>query len=164
MERILVSACLLGAKVRYHGGDAASPHPLLRRWQDEGRLVTVCPEVEGGLSTPRPAAEIAGADGGPGVAARVAFVRTAAGADVTAQFLAGAALALAAARAANVRMAILKDGSPSCGTAMIYDGTFSGTRRSGMGVTAAILAAAGIRVFNEHQIDAAAAWLETLEP
>jgi len=163
VERILVSACLLGAKVRYHGGDAASLHPALRRWQQEGRLVAVCPEVDGGLGTPRPPAEIVGPDGGRGVLARAAFVRTAGGADVTNEFLGGAAQALAAATRAKARMAILKEGSPSCGSGFIYDGTFSGARRSGAGVTAALLEANGIRVFSDAQIDEAAAWLAALE-
>ena len=59
MEKILVSACLLGERVRYHGGDARIEHPILQRWSEEGRLVPICPEVAGGLSTPRPAAESA---------------------------------------------------------------------------------------------------------
>src|SRR5947207_2173870 len=58
MERVLISACLLGERVRYHGGDARIAHPILRRWLEEGRLVALCPEVTGGLTTPRPAAEI----------------------------------------------------------------------------------------------------------
>jgi uncharacterized protein YbbK (DUF523 family) len=163
MEKILVSACLLGAKVRYHGGDAASHHPTLRRWQEEGRLVTVCPEVDGGLGTPRPAAEIAGADAGRGVMARVAFVRTAAGVDVTDRFIDGATHALAAARREGVRAAILKEGSPSCGSSLVYDGSFSGIRTHGAGVTAALLEANGIRVFSENEIDAVDAWLRDAE-
>ena len=159
MERILVSACLLGAKVRYHGGDARLPHPTLQRWQEEGRLVMACPEVDGGLGTPRPPAEIAGCDAGRGVLARVAFVRTAAGADVTNQFLAGASMALDAARRNGVRVAILKDGSPSCGSSLVYDGTFSSARTAGVGVTAALLEQNGIRVFSETEIDAAEKWL-----
>jgi uncharacterized protein YbbK (DUF523 family) len=163
MEKILVSACLLGAKVRYHGGDAASLHPTLRRWQQEGRLVAVCPEVDGGLETPRPPAEIVGPDAGSGVVARVAFVRTSAGADVTRQFLAGAARTLETAQRERVRVAILKEGSPSCGSSFVYDGTFSGTRAAGTGVTAALLAQNGIRVFSEAEIDQAAAWLSDTE-
>ena len=76
MEKILISACLLGERVRYHGGDARSEHPILRRWQDEGRLVPLCQEVTGGLATPRPAAEIVMTLGGR-------RVLTSAGADVT---------------------------------------------------------------------------------
>jgi uncharacterized protein YbbK (DUF523 family) len=163
LEKILVSACLLGARVRYHGGDAASTHPTLRLWEAEGRLVSTCPEVEGGLGTPRPPAEIVGADGGRGVVARVAFVRTNAGADVTDRFLSGAKAALEAARRNAVRMAILKDGSPSCASSFVYDGTFSGRRTAGLGVTAALLQEHGIRVFGEHEIDAAAVCLAELE-
>jgi uncharacterized protein YbbK (DUF523 family) len=162
LEKILVSACLLGEKVRYHGGDAASAHPTLRRWEKENRLVSTCPEVEGGLGTPRPPAEIAG-DDGRGVVVRAAFVRTRAGVDVTDAFLAGAAAALDAARRHGVRIAVLKDGSPSCGSSFVYDGTFSGTRRAGLGVTAALLQMNGIRVFGDHEIDAAEKWLAKIE-
>jgi uncharacterized protein YbbK (DUF523 family) len=163
VERILVSACLLGAKVRYHGGDAVSMDPVLRRWEQEGRLVATCPEVEGGLGTPRPPAEIIGAGAGGGVVARAAFVRTAAGADVTNRFLAGANVALEVARHHRVRVAILKDGSPSCGSSFVYDGTFSGRRTAGSGVTAALLQQHGVRVFSDHEIDAAAAYVAELE-
>jgi uncharacterized protein YbbK (DUF523 family) len=163
LQKILVSACLLGEKVRYHGGDATSSHPALRRWEKEGRLVSTCPEVEGGLGTPRPPAEIAGHDAGRDVVARAAFVRTGAGVDVTEPFMAGAAAALDAARRHRVRVAILKDGSPSCGSSFVYDGTFSGTRRAGVGVTAALLQLNGVRVFGDHEIDAAEAYLAELD-
>ena len=152
MERILVSACLLGAKVRYHGGDAACDHPILQRWSREGRLVSVCPERDGGLPTPRPAAEIVGV-----------VVRTSAGADVTESFRRGAQTALDVAKANGIRIAILKDGSPSCGSSFVHDGSFSGRRAAGRGVTAALLESHGIRVFGEQSIDAAHAWLEELE-
>ena len=163
MEKILVSACLLGAKVRYHGGDASSSHPALRRWLEEGRLVTACPEVDGGLGAPRAPAEIVGRDAGRGVIARAAFVRTAAGADLTDCFLAGASLALEAARRHGARIAILKEGSPSCGSSFVYDGTFSGTRTPGVGVTAALLEESGVRVFSEREIDQAETWLRDIE-
>ena len=163
MEKILVSACLLGEKVRYHGGDAASAHPTLRRWEKEGRLVSTCPEVAGGLGTPRPPAEIVGLDAGRGVIARAALVRTRSGVDVTDHFATGAAAALDAARRHGVRLAILKDGSPSCGNTFVYDGTFSGTRRAGVGVTTALLQMNGIRVFGDDEIDAAEAYLAKLE-
>jgi uncharacterized protein YbbK (DUF523 family) len=163
MEKVLVSACLLGAKVRYHGGDARSGHPVLRRWQEEGRLVAVCPERDGGLPTPRPPAEIVGDEGGRAVLKTVALVRTREGADVTAAFVHGAEDALAAARAHGIRIAVLKDGSPSCGTTFIYDGTFTGTRLAFRGVTAALLEQHGIRVFSESEIDAADAAVLSIE-
>jgi uncharacterized protein YbbK (DUF523 family) len=163
MQKVLVSACLLGAQVRYHGGDAASAHPSLRRWFEEGRLVSVCPETDGGLPTPRPPAEIIGSGGGRAVVSRLAVVRNSNAVDVTAAFINGAERALEVARAGGIRIAILKDGSPSCGSTSVYDGTFTRTRISEVGVTTALLRASGIRVFNEDQIDEAQVWLERLE-
>jgi uncharacterized protein YbbK (DUF523 family) len=159
---ILVSACLLGQKVRYNGADSASSHSVLAAWCAEGRVVPFCPEVAGGLGVPRPAAEIRG-DGGAAVLAGAGRVVTAAGADVTAAFLRGAQLALETALARGARLAILKDGSPSCGSGYIYDGTFARRRVAGQGVTAALLEQHGIRVFSEQELDAAAALLGSLE-
>jgi len=156
MEQILISACLLGERVRYHGGDARSEHPILRRWQDEGRLVPLCPEVTGGLATPRPAAEIT-------VTPEGRRVLTAAGADVTRAFERGAEAAVHACAAHGIRVAILKDGSPSCGSRSIYDGTFSGRRTVGNGITAARLLAAGVRTFTESEMDLAIEYLDSLE-
>jgi len=152
MVRVLVSACLLGERVRYDGRDAATHDDLLARWTSEGRLVRFCPEVAGGLGVPRPAAEIRGAS-----------VVTADGTDVTAAFVAGAERALEAARASGVRLAVLKENSPSCGSTHVYDGTFTGTRVAGQGVTAALFEANGIRVFSERTLADAAAYLESLE-
>lgn len=163
MERILISSCLLGSRVRYHGGDALCTHPLLRQWAREGRLVSVCPEVSGGLGTPRPAAEIVGEGTGAAVLGGTAAVRTEHGADVTEAFLAGARAALAVAQAHGVKIAVLKDGSPSCATGGLYDGTFRGRRRQGLGVAAALLASHGIKVFSESQLDEVATWLRRLE-
>ena len=162
MIKVLVSACLLGERVRYDGSDALSSGAVLGRWLAEGRVVPFCPEVAGGLPVPRPPAEIAGA-GGQAVLAGAAQVRDVHGRDVTAAYLRGAAGALAAARAAGARLAVLKDGSPSCGSRSIHDGSFSRTRIAGQGVTAALLSAAGIRVFSEGQLDEAAGHLAALE-
>jgi uncharacterized protein YbbK (DUF523 family) len=162
MIKVLVSACLLGERVRYNGADARCASEVLERWAREGRLVPFCPEVAGGLPVPRPAAEIAGGDGGA-VLRGAAPVRDPSGRDLTGFFLAGARGALAAAQAEGARLAILKEGSPSCGTAAIYDGTFTGTRRAGPGVTAALLEDNGIRVFSERQLDLADAWLREQE-
>jgi uncharacterized protein YbbK (DUF523 family) len=163
VEKILVSACLLGAKVRYHGGDAACAHPILQRWIDEGRLVAVCPERDGGLPTPRPPAEIVGVGAGDGVVHQIAIVRTSAGADVTDPFVRGAEVALDAVTRHAIRVAVLKEGSPSCGSSFVYDGTFSGARTSGAGVTAALLQANGVRVFSEDTLEAAEAFLAQIE-
>lgn len=162
MIRVLVSSCLLGEPVRYHGGDALCESGVLARWRLEGRLVPICPETAAGLPVPRPPAEIAGGDGAA-VLRGEAQVGDSTGTDVTTAFLSGARTALDAALATGARLAVLKDGSPSCATTYIHDGSFRGQRDRGMGVTAAMLAHAGIRLFNERQLDEAARYLESIE-
>lgn len=157
-----MSSCLLGEPVRYHGGDALCDSRILERWRAEGRVVPYCPETAAGLTVPRPAAEITGGDG-TAVLKGDAFVGDGTGADVTAAFVRGARSALETALAQGVRLAVLKDGSPSCGTTYIYDGSFRSQRGPGRGVTAAMLSDAGIRLFNERQWEDAAAYLEALE-
>jgi uncharacterized protein YbbK (DUF523 family) len=163
MIRILVSACLLGDNVRYNGTDAASSDAVLGQWRAEGRVVRFCPEVAGGLGVPRLPAEIVGAGGGAAVLDGTARLTTGAGADVTNAFVAGAHLALEVARAQNVRAAVLKEGSPSCGTYRLKDGTFTGRTIEGRGVTAALLERHGIRVFSDEQIHLAARYVDSLE-
>ncbi|RVX43535.1 uncharacterized protein YbbK (DUF523 family) [Nonomuraea polychroma] len=163
MEKILVSACLMGRRVRYDGGAKTSSDAWLAGWREEGRLVPFCPEVEGGLPIPRPAAEIEGGAGGAAVLSGAARVLATDGSDVTAEFLAGAQAALAVARSFGIRLAVLKEGSPSCGALSIYDGTFRGRRTPGQGVTTALLESNGIRVFTEEHVDEAAEYLRTLE-
>jgi uncharacterized protein YbbK (DUF523 family) len=160
--RVLVSSCLLGEPVRYHGGDALCASPILDQWMAEGRIVPACPETAGGLTVPRPPAEIVGGDGRT-VLQGDAYVGDITGANVTPAFLQGARATLDAALATGVRLAILKDGSPSCGTSYVYDGTFRGQRCAGQGVTAAMLAEAGIRVFSDLQLVEAADYLRSLE-
>jgi uncharacterized protein YbbK (DUF523 family) len=162
MIRVLVSACLLGEKVRYNGADAASGSRILQDWAREGRVVPFCPEVAGGLGVPRPAAEIQGA-GGASVLDGGGHVRTRSGDDVTGAFLRGAALALQAAREGGARVAVLKDGSPSCGSGFVHDGSFAGLRKADLGVTAALLQRNGIAVFSETRLEEAAAYLRSVE-
>jgi len=154
--RIVVSACLLGAPVRYNGRDKKTHHPVLQRWIEEGRVVSACPEVLGGLGTPRPPAEIVQIGG-------LRRVTTNEGRDVTAAFERGAEDTLEQALRHGVRVAILKEGSPSCGTSFVYDGTFTSMPVPGEGVAAALLRSHGIRVFSENELDAASAYVEALE-
>ncbi|HOA35975.1 MAG TPA: DUF523 domain-containing protein [Bacillota bacterium] len=142
----LVSACLLGLATRYDGGENRCPS-LLRLCRG-CRLLPVCPEQLGGLPTPRRPAEIRGGDG-CAVLRGEAAVMDDAGGDVTEQFLRGAAAVLQLARLFRVDGAILKSGSPSCGTGLIRDGSFSGRRRAGDGVAAALLKLNGIPVYSE---------------
>lgn len=146
---VVVSACLAGRRCRYDGG--SSPADPVAGLVAAGRAVLVCPEVDGGLDTPRPPAEIAGGDGADVLDGR-ARVLTQDGRDVTAAYLAGAQVALSKARAAGATRAVLKARSPSCGCGDIYDGSFSGARRAGDGVTAALLRRAGITVVTDEDL------------
>lgn len=152
MVRILVSACLTGEAVRYDGAAAPCASPLIGEWRREGRLVPFCPETAAGLGVPRAPCEQSGGR-----------VLTRDGHDVTKALLEGARLALGAARRHGVRIAILKERSPSCGSTAVYDGTFSGTLRAGEGVAAAVLRRHGIEVFGERQLERAAARLREIE-
>ncbi len=154
MQKILVSRCLLGHRVRYDGG-ASGPFDQLQQWVDEGRVVPLCPEVAGGLPTPRAAAEIPGGQGGEVLDGRAAVITTD-GADVSAEFLSGAYQALELVQKHGIRVAVLKANSPSCGNLLTYDGTFSGVKVSGEGVTAALLRRYGVQVFSELQLPEAA--------
>jgi uncharacterized protein YbbK (DUF523 family) len=162
MERILVSACLLGQPVRFDGTGRRSDDVLFERWRSEGRLVPICPEVRGGLPVPRPPAEISGGSGHDVLDGRAVIV-TPDGADVTEHFLEGARQALQRARDHGIRVAVLKEGSPSCGSTRIHDGSFAGRKVPGEGVTAALLERHGIAVFAEDAMAAAAARLAELD-
>ncbi|WP_282285386.1 DUF523 domain-containing protein [Pseudomonas sp. PS02302] len=161
MEKILVSRCLLGHRVRYDGG-AHGPFDLLAVWQAQGRVVPLCPEVAGGLPTPRPPAEIPGGQGGAVLDGWLP-VLTDGGEDVTLAFIAGADAALELIARHGIRLAVLKARSPSCGNVENYDGSFSGTRVAGEGVTAAALKRAGVAVFNETELQEAQRLLAALE-
>ncbi|MBC7264039.1 MAG: DUF523 domain-containing protein [Chloroflexi bacterium] len=158
MIKILVSACLLGCRVRYDGSDAAVRSTILQEWRAEGRIIPFCPEVAAGMSIPREPAEIIGGEGGD-VLVGEAIVREAGGREVTGIYLDGARRALDLARAEGVKVAVMKDGSPSCGRGFIYDGSFTGVKKRGRGVTVAILERAGVRVFSEAEIEKAAEWM-----
>lgn len=162
MEKVLVSACLLGARVRYNGSDKAVSDGVLARWIAEGRVVSLCPEVAAGLPTPRPPAEIRGAGGGA-VLRGQAQVVDARGNDVSEAFVRGAEQALALVREQRIRVAVLTERSPSCGSSLIYDGGFGGVTRPGEGATTALLREHGVGVFNEEQLGEAAACLSRFD-
>lgn len=136
---ILVSACLLGVNCRYNGkGELASG---IRELMERCHPVPVCPEIMGGLPTPRTPAERSGGR-----------VITRDGGDVTDAYERGAEEAVRLAKLYGCRYAVLKERSPSCGSGTIYDGTFTGTRIPGDGVTAARLAQEGVAVYGESSI------------
>lgn len=161
-RKILISACLLGRPVRYDGKGKPLHHPAVNRWKEEGRLVAFCPEQAGGLPTPRPPAEVEQGLTGEDVLAGRARVLEITGGDVTAEFIAGAQRAVAFAKAHDCDFALLIDGSPSCGSGFIYDGSFSSKRHPGSGVTAALMRAAGIRVYSDREVEALAAVIADL--
>lgn len=145
---LLVSACLLGIPCQYDGG--SSPDDQLQALAARGSVLPICPEVMGGLTTPRPPAEIQGGDGGDVVDGRARVVNIE-GKDVTAEFLAGAKEVLRLAQRWHIKQAVLKARSPSCGAGQIYDGSFSGRLVKGDGVTTALLKRERIVVNNEEE-------------
>jgi uncharacterized protein YbbK (DUF523 family) len=160
---VLVSACLLGELVRYDGRSNLCSHPVLQRWQREGRIVPVCPETAGGLPVPRTPVEIAAGAGGWQVLQGQARVLSADGREFTRPFINGAQQALALAQSKHIRVAILKENSPSCGSSFTYDGSFTASRVGQPGVTSALLQDAGIHVFSEHQLENADRLLRQIE-
>ncbi len=146
---VLVSACLAGRECAYDG--SARPDDAILELVRQGRAVLVCPEEEGGLGTPRPAAEIGSASGEDVLDGRARVV-TDAGVDVTDEYLEGARLAVARAKDYGCATAVLKARSPACGCGAIYDGTFSKTLREGDGVAAAALKRAGVEILTDEEL------------
>ena len=140
MEKLLISACLVGENCKYNGGNNALPSETLAALRSRFELVPVCPEPLGGPPPPRVPSERRGAR-----------VVNREGADVTEAFRRGAEQALRIAEQTGCRRALLKSNSPSCGSGSIYDGSFSGRLTAGDGVAAALLKHSGIEVFGSVQ-------------
>jgi len=147
-EKVLVSACLMGEACRYDGNDNLIPE-VAEKFKN---AILCCPEVLGGLSTPRTPAEIIDGSAEDVLDGKVR-VMTKTGDDVTDQFLAGAYQSLKLAKNNNVSLAVLKERSPSCGSCFVYDGNFDGGKIAGMGVTTALLRRHGIRVHSEENFE-----------
>lgn len=139
MENILVSACLLGVACRYDGKSKADEKIIALK--EKYSLIPVCPEIMGGLPTPRPSSEIC--------SQRVIMNN---GKDVTAEYKKGAEEVLRLAKLFGCKKAVLKERSPSCGCGEIYDGTFSRKLKEGNGITSELLLNNGIEVFGETNI------------
>ena len=140
MEKILVSACLLGISCRYDGRSV--PNEQVIALSEKYALIPVCPEIYGGLSTPRTPSERVGE--------RVLMKD---GRDVTENYARGAEATVRLAELSGAKYAILKAKSPSCGKGRIYDGTFTGRLVDGNGVTAENLTRVGIKVLTEDELD-----------
>ncbi|MBQ8496354.1 MAG: DUF523 domain-containing protein [Clostridia bacterium] len=143
MEHILISACLLGVVCRYDGLSKPIDRQRIDALKEKYHLIPICPEIMGGLPTPRIPAEIN--------AERRVLRRD--GADVTENYRRGAEEALRLAKLFDCKIAILKERSPSCSTNGIYDGTFSKTLTDGEGIAAEYLRNAGLRVLGESDIE-----------
>ena len=137
MENIIVSACLLGVSCRYDGN--SKPNEKIINLKEKYNLIPICPEIMGGLPTPRMSAEIK--DG---------RVKTENGIDVTEEYKKGADEALKLARLLGCKKAILKENSPSCGCGKISNGEFTRTLKDGNGITAELFIKNGIDVFGEN--------------
>ena len=139
MKKIMVSACLMGYDCRYKGDNCKCENVV--KLSEDNILIPVCPEQLGGLSTPRQPAER--------VNDKVIAKN---GMDVTAEYNRGADIAVEIAKANEVDYCVLKANSPSCGKGMIYDGTFTGAKTLGNGVTAEKLLNAGFTVITENEL------------
>ena len=139
---IIISACLCGCDCKYNGKNNKNEScvELLKR----GKAVLVCPEQLGGMTTPRVPSEILKNDGKISVISKE-------GKDVSKEFKKGAKEALKIAKLVDAKVAILKNGSPSCGSKNIYDGTFSDNKIKGEGITAKLFVENGIEVFSEDE-------------
>jgi len=152
--KILISACLLGRRVRYDGKTLAVSSQILQQWLKADRVVTICPEADAGMGVPRLPAEITGGDGFD-VLSGYANVVNEVGLDVTDKFILGANLALSLCQQHDISVAVLSESSPSCGSTTIYDGHFRRHKITGKGVTVALLEKNGIQVFNQFELEKA---------
>lgn len=139
---LLISACLLGVSCRYDGKTKPLDEKILNKLKEKHHLIPICPEIMGGLPTPRIPAEIA----------KYRRVLRRDGADITSEYEKGAHEALRLAKFFGCTTAILKARSPSCGRDVIYDGTFSDTLTEGDGITAELFRKNGIRIIREDEI------------
>lgn len=138
-EKILVSSCLCGNKVKYNGQD--NYQPLIEELKQKYDLILICPEVMGGLGIPRNPSEI-----------KDNKVIMNNGRDVTCNYKKGARMSLEIAIKNGCKKALLKEKSPSCGSHSVYDGNFNGTLIRGQGITTKLLASADIKIYSEDMI------------
>ena len=139
MKKILVSACLLGNNVKYNGNN--NYNSLVISLSKDYELIPFCPEMDGGLSCPRNPSEIRGNK-----------VFSNQNVDVSDNFYKGASIALDLAKKNNPEFIVLKEGSPSCGVNLIYDGTFTNNKIKGQGITTRLLKENGYKVISEEDL------------
>jgi len=142
-EKLLISSCLLGNNVKYNGKNNYIDG--IEALKEKYDLIIICPEVMGGLSIPRIPSEIINDN-----------VFNKEGINVTNEFEKGANIALELVKKHNIKKALLKDGSPSCGLTYIYDGTFNGIKINDFGITVRRLLKEKIKIYTENN------WMELL--
>jgi len=152
MAKILVSSCLLGCKVRYNGSCMRVEDAHFKQLLEPHEIIPFCPEVSAGLPIPRVPAEIKSGEGTHVLQGKAKVVGID-GTDFTDYFYRGAQMALDKCLAEKISLAILTEASPSCGSALIYDGSHKGNKIAGAGVTAALLRENGITVCSQHDAD-----------
>ena len=140
MEKLLISSCLIGNNTKYNGKNNYIKE--IEQLKLKYELIPICPEVLGGLSIPRDPSEINND--------KVISINNK---DVTKEFNIGANKALNIALLNNIKYALLKDGSPSCGNTYIYDGTFKNNKIDGIGITTKLLKSHNIKIYNENNIN-----------
>jgi uncharacterized protein YbbK (DUF523 family) len=151
MIKVMVSSCLMGQKVRYNGSDLAISSQLFIEFKKLVEVIPFCPEVSGGLPTPRAPAEIIQGSGYEVLAGSSRVINNDSS-DVTDAFIRGAELALLCCRQHGISIALLTESSPSCGSNTIHNGEFNGIKIPGKGVTTALLETNGIKVFSQNQL------------
>lgn len=161
--KILISSCLLGEDVKYDGNNNSIAYGSSFTFNEketfmdilcENEIYSFCPEVSGGLSVPRVTSEIVSTT-------KPFIVKNKNDEDVTINFLLGARNTLELCKTQNIKVALLKAKSPSCGNKEIYDGTFTSTLIEGQGLTAKLLSENGIKIFNENELYKLLDWIKT---
>lgn len=147
---IVVSACLIGENCKYNGGN--NKNEAVLKYLEKKEYITICPECSGGLDTPRVPSEIINGEG-IDVIENKSKVMSKTGKDVTDEYLKGAKISLKEAKKYNVKEAILKEGSPSCGVNKIHNGEFKGIKKNGKGITAALFEMNGIEIKSEKDLE-----------
>ncbi|WP_304152189.1 DUF523 domain-containing protein [Finegoldia magna] len=141
MQNVLISACLLGVDCKYNGSNNKLDDEIIHSLKEKYNLIPVCPEIMGGMPTPRNPVEIT--DG---------KVFDYDGEEFTKEFEKGSEEVLKLAKLYNSSIAILKENSPSCGSNYIYDGTFNHQKIKGMGIAAHKLSKENIKLFSEENV------------
>lgn len=138
--KVVVSACLLGRKCKYNGGD--NKNEAVMDFLKDKEILALCPEMAAGVGCPRDPVEIRGGK-----------IVTKDGEDKTEAYQKGVDISMEKVHAFHPDLCILKSKSPTCGIHEIYDGTFTGNKIPGSGLWAKALADAGFPLKDEKEME-----------